>query len=349
MEDMGVNCVPELLGACAGKAEPQAIASAEAGQKCTNSGSLTSRERASSTGSSAAGSVCTQSRAPRRLKVYDPQTLSFKELEVPQPSQKEAEPAKAEATEKAKFWVMNPEIRRIVDQAYRHSFDREERTRFAIYLSSPESRARAEALSDPQPEYISDAVLKEAVEVAEVDKASRASLYSSLTSGTTTIVPVVRPNPHKDELEARLQKLRFRYEQSQYDRLTSSVTYREQAERDREPLSAFWNQLGLGLDMQVMVLCGALIGYGIGQVKGWDVQTRWILAAAGTVLMIVVEGILFVIKFGRMDRQLPGRASSLGSAGDKAKGKAKPQILRSSAAPPRTPPTAEELRSKKTQ
>jgi len=201
-------------------------------------------------------------------------------------------------------YAITPEILRVLQRAHALA-QHHDRTRLALYLPRP---GGAPEHPGPDPPWVPAEILKEAVWTVRADDSSLS--YETLVAATAVVVPTAPPPPPpNDELRQRLDQLRFQQERRDYDALTRNVTFRRQEEREREPLSGFLFQAGLGVDLLVMVFAGALIGYYLAQWNGWSPQARWISAAAGLSVMVVVEGLLVVIKFGKVDQAVVDTAN----------------------------------------
>eukprot|EP00668_Euglena_longa_P041171 GGOE01054182.1.p3 GENE.GGOE01054182.1~~GGOE01054182.1.p3 ORF type:complete len:275 (+),score=88.98 GGOE01054182.1:1109-1933(+) len=193
-------------------------------------------------------------------------------------------------------FVQTAEMRKVLQRAHQLA-QHHERTRFTLYL--PQERGTDGEPNDADPAWVPAEVLREAVWLVKAEDEDLS--YEELVAAAQTIIPKQRPQQPNEELQKRLAKLRFEQEQREYDTMTKNVAFRRQAERDREPLSSFMMQAGLGLDMLLMVFAGALIGYYFAKWNEWSPTARLISAAAGVSAMVVVEGVLMVIKFGKAD------------------------------------------------
>lgn len=70
---------------------------------------------------------------------------------------------------------------------------------------------------------------------------------------------------------------------------------------EKASLAQFISESFIGLDIQLMALSGAAIGYYMGMLRGASKETCWTYAAAGLVVMMLVDAGLLIIRMGRED------------------------------------------------
>lgn len=78
----------------------------------------------------------------------------------------------------------------------------------------------------------------------------------------------------------------------------------ERQAAQRQSHASFLKDVSIGLDIQVMSLSGAGVGYYLGHLRGASVETCALYAVVGLVVMLLVDGLLLLIRMRRQDERV---------------------------------------------
>ena len=129
--------------------------------------------------------------------------------------------------------------------------------------------------------------------------AADAWLHTLARTGGVHLPGTPAARQRSPELVQRLETLRVRAEELQYQTLVTDVTLRESAERGRVPISGAMREIGYGVHvLSVMATC-FLVALIAGRSLSSDPGIQCAIGALGMLLSLGVETALFVIRAGR--------------------------------------------------
>eukprot|EP00741_Cyanophora_paradoxa_P010795 tig00020539_g10437.t1 len=144
--------------------------------------------------------------------------------------------------------------------------------------------------------------------------AARGPWLHELLSGSEVVLPrdldpACFPKKEKNpELEKRLEKLRAYAENQEYARMVSGLTVEQRREAERESMSSYFDQAGIGINILVSLITAFVVGHFLG--RQWfdgDVAKSVIVGLVFAIVGLMIETWLFLFRASHMDRLVDRR------------------------------------------